>query len=356
MATAQPAQPTDIYGFRLEQAGPQQLADLQRQRALYALQEKAWKKYTDKQPPRLPSGNTLKRLVREGVPPQLRGWVWMETSGAGEMRAAHTPSYYGNLVRAQTLSKATAQVELDLPRTFPGHPYLSAEEGRAAMRRILTAYSVHNPVVGYCQGINFTVGVVLVAVGRDEEAAFWLLAALVERICFPGSFGQTLSGCHVEMRTLQELVGEKLPRLHAHMARLGCDTSLIATDWFLTLYCSSMPPESACRVLDALFHEGAKILFRVALALLKSAEAALLRTDNAGDFMRVVKDWVSHLYNIDQVMQVAFDGIGSLSMHTLDAVRKVKDAEVKDFMRQRAQQRAQNRSSGPAQEGPRPNT
>ena len=41
------------------------------------------------------------------------------------------------------------------------------------------------------------------AVGRDEEAAFWLLAALVERICFPGSFGHTLSGCHVEMRTLQ---------------------------------------------------------------------------------------------------------------------------------------------------------
>ncbi|KAG2433312.1 hypothetical protein HXX76_008378 [Chlamydomonas incerta] len=339
---AQPQPPADIYGFRLESVpGPQQLADIQRQRALYILHEKSWAKYVEKR--KLPSGSTLKRLVREGVPPKLRSWVWMETSGAKEMKAAQTPTYYTNLVRAQTLSKSTVQVELDLPRTFPGHPYLAAEEGRAAMRRILTAYSVHNAAVGYCQGLNFTVGVILVAVDRDEESAFWLLAALVERICFPGSFGQTLSGCHVEMRTLQELVGEKLPRLHTHMARLGCDTSLIATDWFLTLYCSSMPPESAARVLDALFHEGAKILFRVALALLKSAEAALLKTDNAGDFMRVVKDWVSHLYNIDLLMEVAFDGIGSLSLATVDAVRKQKEAEVKEFMQQRAQQRAQVR-------------
>jgi hypothetical protein len=37
-----------------------------------------------------------------------------------------------------------------LPRTFPGHPALD-EDGRNALRRLLTAYARHNPSVGYCQ-------------------------------------------------------------------------------------------------------------------------------------------------------------------------------------------------------------
>lgn len=38
----------------------------------------------------------------------------------------------------------------DLPRTFPGHPALG-DDGRNALRRLLTAYALHNPSVGYCQ-------------------------------------------------------------------------------------------------------------------------------------------------------------------------------------------------------------
>lgn len=42
----------------------------------------------------------------------------------------------------------------DLPRTFPGHPALD-EDGRNALRRLLTAYARHNPSVGYCQVFGF---------------------------------------------------------------------------------------------------------------------------------------------------------------------------------------------------------
>jgi hypothetical protein len=41
----------------------------------------------------------------------------------------------------------------DLPRTFPGHPALD-NDGRNALRRLLTAYARHNPSVGYCQVIE----------------------------------------------------------------------------------------------------------------------------------------------------------------------------------------------------------
>lgn len=39
----------------------------------------------------------------------------------------------------------------DLPRTFPGHPWLDTPEKQASLRRILVAYSFRDSDVGYCQ-------------------------------------------------------------------------------------------------------------------------------------------------------------------------------------------------------------
>lgn len=52
---------------------------------------------------------------------------------------------------------------------------------------------------------------------------------------------------------------------------------------YLCLFATSVPSETVARIWDALFNEGPKILFRVALALLKLEEEALLRCDNAGE-------------------------------------------------------------------------
>lgn len=35
----------------------------------------------------------------------------------------------------------------------------------------------------------------------------------------------------------------KLPRLHKRLAELGCDMTILATDWFLCLYATSLPCE-----------------------------------------------------------------------------------------------------------------
>ncbi|PNH09536.1 TBC1 domain family member 2A [Tetrabaena socialis] len=106
---------------------------------------------------------------------------------------------------------------------------------------------VHNERVGYVRAMNTIVGLMLVALNRNEEAAFWLLAALVEDILYPGTYSRNLEGCQIEMRALDELIATKLPRLHAHFASVDLDISMLATDWYLCLYSVSMPSEcSAC--------------------------------------------------------------------------------------------------------------
>ena len=48
-------------------------------------------------------------------------------------------------------------------------------------------------------------------------------------ILYRDMYARDLSGAHVEMRCLRELVQHKLPRLAAHMDALGCDMSIVAT-------------------------------------------------------------------------------------------------------------------------------
>jgi hypothetical protein len=59
------------------------------------------------------------------------------------------PSYVAWLRSGRTWLQ---QIEKDLPRTFPGHPVMEGA-GRVALRRVLAAYALHNPAIGYCQGM-----------------------------------------------------------------------------------------------------------------------------------------------------------------------------------------------------------
>jgi hypothetical protein len=71
------------------------------------------------------------------------------------------------------------------------------------------------------------------------------------------------------------------PRLTPTQA-LGCEASLLATDWYLCLFATSLPAETAARVWDCLLLEGRKVLHRLGLALLAKAAPLLMQLDNAG--------------------------------------------------------------------------
>jgi hypothetical protein len=64
------------------------------------------------------------------------------------------PSYVAWLRSGRTWLQ---QIEKDLPRTFPGHPVMQ-DGGRVALRRVLAAYALHNPAIGYCQGRTLIIG------------------------------------------------------------------------------------------------------------------------------------------------------------------------------------------------------
>lgn len=67
------------------------------------------------------------------------------------------------------LKQLTSQqhaILIDLGRTFPNHPYFSSPlgPGQLALFNLLKAYSLLDHEVGYCQGLSFVAGVLLLHV------------------------------------------------------------------------------------------------------------------------------------------------------------------------------------------------
>lgn len=271
----------------------------------------------------------LKKLIRKGIPPLLRPKVWKAISGAAKKKGTAPDGYYLELLREVQgrETKATRQIDNDLHRTFPGHSKIDSPEGLQSLRRILVAYSWRDSRVGYCQGMNF-VAAYLLLVMRSEEEAFWMLATLLEEVLYDDCFSEDLSGTHVEQRVLQDLLVKKLPKLAAHLNTINFEVSLVTTEWFLCLFARSFPTETTMRIWDVLFSEGAKVLFRVAIAIFKMREDELLKAQHLGEAIRILQNATHHLFDPDVLLKVAFDKLGTMSMTAISKQRQKQQPAV----------------------------
>lgn len=71
-----------------------------------------------------------------------------------------------------------------------------------------------------------------------------------------------LAGALVDQGVFEELTRAFLPLLYEHMQELGV-ISTISLSWFLTLFLSVMPFDSAVLLVDCFFYEGIKVIFQV---------------------------------------------------------------------------------------------
>ncbi|XP_043982525.1 TBC1 domain family member 9B isoform X3 [Gambusia affinis] len=235
-----------------------------------------------------------RELVLNGIPERLRGELWLLFSGAQNEMASH-PGYYGDLVEQATglCSLATEEIERDLHRSMPEHRAFQNETGIAALRRVLTAYAHRNPNIGYCQAMNIVTSVLLLY-GTEEEA-FWLLVALCERM-LPDYYNTRVVGALVDQGVFEELTRAFLPPLYDHMQALGVITT-ISLSWFLTLFLSVMPFDSAVLLVDCFFYEGIKVIFQVALAVLHDNMDALLVCGDEGEAMTILGRYLDNVVN-----------------------------------------------------------
>ncbi|CAL0300451.1 unnamed protein product [Lupinus luteus] len=284
----------------------------------------------------------LEVLVRGGVPMALRGELWQAFVG---VKARRVEKYYQSLLVSDDDSgrkmdqqsthsnddngitstnpvfvpeKWKGQIEKDLHRTFPGHPALD-EDGRNALRRLLTAYARHNPSVGYCQAMNFFAGLLLLLM--SEENAFWTLMGILDDY-FDGYYSEEMLESRVDQLVFEELVREKFPKLANHLDYLGVQVAWVTGPWFLSIFVNMLPWESVLRVWDVLLFEGNRVmLFKTAVALMELYGPALVTTADAGDAITSLQSLAGSTFDSSQLVLMACMGYQNINEIRLQELR-----------------------------------
>ncbi|KAF3783108.1 TBC1 domain family member 8 [Nymphaea thermarum] len=284
----------------------------------------------------------LECLVHGGVPMALRGELWQAFVG---VKARRIENYYTDLLAVEDFAQAEnadddgllgndtngstgchgvvpekwkGQIEKDLPRTFPGHPALD-EDGRNALRRLLIAYARHNPLVGYCQAMNFFAGLLLLLM--PEENAFWTLMGIIDEY-FDGYYSEEMIESQVDQLVLEELVRQRFPKLVNHLDYLGVQVAWVTGPWFLTIFVNMLPWESVLRVWDVLLFDGNRVmLFRTALALMELYGPALVTTKDAGDAVTLLQSLAGSTFDSSQLVLTACMGYQAVTEAKLQELR-----------------------------------
>uniref|UniRef100_A0A7N9AVZ4 TBC1 domain family member 8B n=1 Tax=Mastacembelus armatus TaxID=205130 RepID=A0A7N9AVZ4_9TELE len=270
-------------------------------------------------------------LIVRGVPEALRGELWMLFSGAVNDMATH-PGYYTELVEQSlgTSTLATDEIERDLHRSLPEHPAFQSDTGISALRRVLTAYAYRNPKIGYCQAMNILTSVLLLY--AKEEEAFWLLVAVCERM-LPDYFNRRIIGALVDQAVFEDLIREHLPQLVEHMTDLSFFSS-VSLSWFLTLFISVLPIESAVNVVDCFFYDGIKAILQLGLAVLDYNMEALIGCHDDAEAVTILNKFFDSVTNRDSplpptVQQASVGNNDKASDFNVDISQLIREAYEK---------------------------
>jgi len=309
------------------------------------------------QPVRFPAkSEKLKRYIRKGIPAEWRGNAWFFYA-KGYDKLSSNKGLYDKLCAqmAGVKNHDTELIERDLHRTFPDNIHFRNEEasdgGRSretetvmitSLRKVLTAFSVYQPKIGYCQSLNFLAGLLLLFM--DEERAFWMLVIITQRY-LPGVHEITLEGVNVDQGVLMLCVREALPKMWAKVGvnfdgeqykniitRLPPIT-LCTAGWFMSGFIGIMPVETVLRVWDCFFFEESKTFFRIALTIFKLAEPEVEKLEDPMEIFQVVQTMPKRLIDASGLLAACFkrrNGFGHISQ---EEIRRLGD-----FVRERRQQ------------------
>ncbi|KAJ9063001.1 GTPase-activating protein [Entomophthora muscae] len=243
----------------------------------------------------------LQKSIRQGIPVSMRGMVWQLLA---EIRNTGLVEVYGQLLTRT--SPHEKSITADLPRTFPQLAYFKSRDGtgQESLFNVLKCYSLYDPEVGYCQGLSFLAGPLLL--NMPDEEAFCVLVRMMEGLRL--HFTPAMEGLQVRTYQFERMMEESLPQVYQHLQEQGIQSTMYASQWFMTLFAYRSSMRLVFRVLDILLLEGGDILVKVALALLKDNVDRIL-SRRFDDLIAYLKSGIFDLYQdrTDHLIAMACD-------------------------------------------------
>jgi TBC1 domain family member 10 len=215
----------------------------------------------------------LKSRIRKGIPNCLRGRLWYLLADADTIKDNFPTNYYSHLLSLETQRNVETEIGGDLNRTYPHNKKFIENEGKEQLFRVLKAYAIMDPEVGYTQGMSFIAAMFLMFM--NEEDAFWMLVTLLTQYEFREFYVQGMPKVYKCLYVANGLLQNKCGKVFRKLKENGVSVLTYATQWFITGFTSSFTIETVLRVWDCFFYEGPKVFYRVYLAVMMLSEKEL---------------------------------------------------------------------------------
>nr|CAH1267700.1 TBC1D1 [Branchiostoma lanceolatum] len=274
----------------------------------------------------------LLAVVRAGVPKVRRGEIWRLLAEQYQLRNKHSNAPpeipYEELIRQLTSHQHA--ILIDLGRTFPSHAYFSTQlgAGQLALFNLLKAYSLLDREVGYCQGLSFVAGILLMHM--TEEEAFHMLTFSMYQLGFRRQYRPDMVALQIQMYQLSRLLHDNHRELYEHLEKNDIAPTLYAAPWFLTLFASQFPLGFVTRVFDLIFLQGTDVIFKVALTLLGDHEDLIMACQGFENIVDFIKNQLPALgmVSMEKVISRAFEIDISKQLHAYEVEYHVLQEEM----------------------------
>ncbi|CAI5444591.1 unnamed protein product [Caenorhabditis angaria] len=269
---------TDRYGFFVNQKIPGQILASSTENTTISIEKlrsrerkwmhmiKNWQYFMDEK------FELVKTRCRKGIPPSMRGQAWMLLCG-GLYHKEVSPNrlVFDYCINQDGDPKWIDDIQKDLNRQFPEHELFSrtgkyGNGGKDDLFNLLKAYTVVHPEEGYCQGQAPIAAVLLMHMPVRD--AFYCFVQICHKY-LPGYYSQGLEAIQIDGDILNKLLKEKSKLTYRLFKKNNIDPILYMVEWFMCVYCRTLPWPTVLRVWDMFLCEGIKIMFKVALVLLK---------------------------------------------------------------------------------------
>ena len=242
----------------------------------------------------------------------------------------NNPGYYHKLLQYSKLIPCPSenQIKLDLKRTFPEEKQCMSEKFLEKLKNILVCYSIRNTTVGYCQGMNFIGGRLLLIMGNEEQA-FWLFIQIMEEI-LPITYYSELVGIVVETTMVENILGLYFPDLYKFIVDSNFNIPLrnFIHKWMVCLFTQNLSPEMVYTFLDFFFLEGRDLLIKNSLFIFSCIHDNLMKSDDFEYMYNIFNSGTLNIHDIYTMIYFLDEKKFDLNPESIEICRKKLEIPV----------------------------
>ena len=232
------------------------------------------------------------KLVTKGVPLNLRQFIWTIIIDKDEQDILNVSNiekekiYFETLLSLNKVTKDIEQIEKDVNRTFIGEE--NTKENITILKKILIALNNLNEKIGYCQGINFIIALILKITKFNMIKTFHLARLILKRI--KGYFTKDFPLLKYNLKKFDKGFKQLFPKLFDHFKNNDIVNEIYVGKWIQTLFTVNLNFDNACHIWDALLVYGMDFIIPISLSILYFIKDNLLNLNDSTDIVKLLQN------------------------------------------------------------------